>query len=85
VPLTKNKKERSKGMTTYLNSQELLEEQAAKLLKATEKVGVEKFRHALLKRLAEERNNQPLNIFDAITFPKLNEVIEEIYQGLGYE
>ena len=70
-------------MINYLiKEQEQLEEQAAKLLKATEKVGVEKFRHKLLEKLVEERNS---SAFDAIEFPKLNELIEEVYREFGYE
>ena len=75
-------KERNKVMKTYLNSQELFEEQEAKLLKTTERIGVEKFRHKLLEKLVEERNS---SAFDAIEFPKLNELIEEVYREFGYE
>ena len=69
-------------MKTYLNSQELLEEQEAKLLKATEKVGVEKFRHKLLLRISEENNK---SVYGVIPFANLNDLINEVYRELGYE
>ena len=66
-------------MINYLiKEQEQLEEFKI----TTEKLGIERFRHKLLEKLVEERNS---SAFDAIEFPKLNELIEEVYREFGYE
>ena len=69
-------------MTNQIDPQVLLNEQIEKFRIVTEKIGVEKLRHALLLKLVEERNQSP---FDTIEFPKLNELIEEVYRELGSE
>ena len=75
-------KERSKGMKDQINSQVLFNEQIEKFKIVVEKMGVERFRHALLLKLIEERNN---SAFESIDFKRINELIEETYRELGYE
>ena len=68
-------------MINYLiKKQEQLEEQ--KLLKEKERMGIEKFRHKLLLKIAEENNK---SVYGVITFPSLNDLINEVYREFGYE